>query len=187
MKLVALLFFLAHLASSQIAGRFVPGPVALAAVGTWEVELCNDGPVAVTVSPERVSMASGALQLLRPSQALPLLTAKQQSSRKFVLATVAEYALIASGAIGGGGLFAIGTRGLGALAVGTGLAHQLENRWRSEVPAIPVSASEDLFARVILLDAGGCSSRSVYAAKQSTKPMAVKFTLFPEASQAERE
>jgi hypothetical protein len=166
-------------ARTQVSGRFTPGPLdQFLAVGTWSVELCNDGPGAVTLPPERVSMASGTLRLLRPAQALPLMQVRRAKNVRFVLMEIAEYAAMGAGVLGGSDVFSITKRGLGLLALGTGVAHQLSDKWRGEIPPLPPVLADDLFQSPITLAPAMCTTRSVYIMKMPrAQVLPVAFTI----------
>lgn len=153
-------------AHAQIVGRFSPAPLdTFGAVGGWYTEICNNYPAPVTnLAPERVSLAAGKLRLLRPTQAAALMSRKRAKSAKFVLSEIAEYALIGAGIVGGTDLVTMSRHTLGVLAMSTGVAHQLQDKWRSEIPPLP-SFGDDLFAGPISLAPGACATRFVYVLK----------------------
>ena len=152
---------------AQVTGSFSPGPLdSFLAVGSWEVSICNDYSSPISIPPERISLSAPSyLRLLRPAQAIPLMAIKRSHEVKFILTETAEYALMGAGVLGGSGVVAISKHGLAVPALGTGVAHQLQDKWRSEIPPLPPASSDDLFSRPVVLSSGQCASRSVYAMK----------------------
>jgi hypothetical protein len=165
MRPVCILALLAGSASAQLTVRFSPGPLdTFRAVGAWNVEACNDYAVPITAPPERVSMAAGQLRLLRPAQATQLMASRRAKSAKFIAAEVIEYALMGAGVFGGSDIVTMSKKTLGGIAAATGVAHQLQDKWRGEVPPLP-TFDGDLFSAPINLAAGACTTRSVWALK----------------------
>lgn len=169
MRRALCMLFLASALGAQVTGRFSPGPLdQFGAVGLWYCSVCNDYPVQVTLAPERIVMVSGPIPLLRPTEAAQLMGVKRAQSKKFVASEIIEYGLIGAGVIGGSGLFSITPKILASLAAGTGVAHQLQDKWRSQIPAMP-TFDGDLFSGPISLAPGACVTKQVYTRKMAAK------------------
>jgi hypothetical protein len=155
----------------KVSIQFVPEPMEVlkavgiaSRLGLWRIGICNDSAIAVQIPPERIYMAAGSVRIVSPARASLVLSQRQKQSVKAVMVEVIEYALIGASVIGGGGMFSISTKGLGELALATGVAHTVHDKLQGQIPSL-AAFTEDALTGPVALAPGQCATKSAFAAK----------------------
>jgi hypothetical protein len=167
MRLLLTLAF-AWPALAQVQIRFSPEPsevlraMNVKKLGVWSVALCSDYPHAIIVPRERVVMAAGQIHIVDPVRATAVLNTRRATTKKAIAAEAIEYLLLGASLFGGSGMIAMTPKILGALAAGTGVAHTVQDRLRTQLPDLgPFTGG--LLAEPIPLAPAACTTRTIFA------------------------
>lgn len=135
-------------------------------VGKHNVYICNDGAAPVRISPERVLMALNGLPALRPDEAAALMRNAYNHNPKLDIVRYIEYGALGATIIGAGGLVAISSKGVAALAAGTSAAHMFGDKIKGEVPSLEPFLAQMLSSDPIQLNAAGapgdCTTKVIF-------------------------
>jgi hypothetical protein len=160
---------LAHAAHGQMKVKFTPEPMSVPtsalydarSMGRWIVEMCNDGPVPVSLPWERISMATD-IRFIDPDDAVLVLLADQRRS--------VPGAIVRFGSLAGQGAalgLTVASRANALLAagltVGSTLLPGMVKIAAGEVP--PIAPLTSGLKYPVVLAAGGCATDHRFAAK----------------------
>ena len=156
-------------APAQVHLKFTPEPMAVPVavmasardMGRWLVEGCNDGTAPVTMTSERLSMAS-PIAWIDEGDALLVLTGHQKRSAAATIVKILQYA-----GEGAAIALAVASRSNYAwstgLSIGSGVLPQVVQIVQGEVPSITPLMSGMKYP--VTLAPGGCFTDHRFAAK----------------------
>ena len=170
MKLAAALLVAALPAFAQITASASPEPMAVTqnipvkVIGLWDVRLCNDSAMSLTIPEEKVFMAFPTLPLMTAKNATIVLMTRQAKNKKQIAVDLITYGLLVAVPILSWGPVAASKTVIGATGVGLGVAGITRDSIKAQVPSIsPLTA--DLLSGPIQLNPGQCVTKSVFSAK----------------------
>ena len=155
-------------ALAQVQVRFSPEPLEVLRamnvkkLGVWSVALCSDYSHPVSIPRERISMAAGPIHIIEPVRATAVLNTRRATTKKALVAEGIEYLLLGASVFGGSGMIAMTPKILGALAAGTGVAHTVQDRLRSQLPDLG-PFTDGLLTGPVSLAPAQCATRTVFA------------------------
>ena len=172
--LVLAILLSVHTGYAQVHLKFSPEPMAVATsqlagardMGRWLIEGCNDGAAPVTLTSERVSMAS-AMAWIDADDALMVLVAHQKRSAAAWVLKILQYA-------GQGAAIALAVASKSnyawstGLSIGSGVLPQITQIVQGEVPSVTPLLSGVKYP--LTLGPGGCFTDHRFAGKMK-KPV----------------
>lgn len=168
MKFLALLLALSAIATCQISVEFSPErmPSELNAKNLypWSVRMCSDSTTARELAPERIYMASGAIQVVDPRRVKLALLAAPKRSKKAIAATLLAEGATTGMMLTGFGAIAASANVVASLGTAGNIANRVSKFLESRV-VDPGPYLVDLLDSAVILPPGGCATRTVYSGK----------------------